>query len=91
MNIKNDTSILKCLKKKPTNGRLYSYPSNFIRKDGKLMKNKKRKIITWRNNIKKNYLNIDKYTELLLENNSLKNTIIEYQNALEDWVLFSQS
>ena len=78
--------------------RKYNYPSIFIRKDGKLMKNKKRLIIDWRNDIKKNYLNEDIYKKLKLENNklkiennSLKLDIKMYENALEEWVLIAQN
>tara|TARA_B110001469_G_scaffold122989_1_gene134388 strand:+ start:6589 stop:6855 length:267 start_codon:yes stop_codon:yes gene_type:complete len=79
------------LQNKPSNNRIYSYPKKYIRKDGKLMKNRKRQIQTWRYDIKKNYLNIDKYTELKLENKILKDNIIDYQIALEIWVLIAQS
>lgn len=70
--------------------RKYRYPLNMIRKDGRLMKNKKRQILSWRQNIKINYLNVDKYTDLLLENKQLQTSIKEYQIALEEWVLCAQ-
>jgi len=70
--------------------RKYRYPSNMIRKDGRLMKNKKRQILSWRQNIQINYLNVDKYTDLLLENKQLQTSIKEYQIALEEWVLCAQ-
>jgi hypothetical protein len=69
----------------------YKYPTKFIKKNGKLKKTMKKKIYNWRKDIKENYLNQDMYTKLKLENEKLKQNIIDYQDALETWVLVAQN
>ena len=51
----------------------------------------RKKIYNWRKDIKENYLNQDMYTKLKLENEKLKQNIIDYQDALETWVLVAQN
>tara|TARA_B110000858_G_C17784311_1_gene466378 strand:+ start:36 stop:263 length:228 start_codon:yes stop_codon:yes gene_type:complete len=69
----------------------YKYPDKFIKKNGKLKKTMRKQISNWRKDIKENYLNQDMYTKLKLENEKLKQDIIEYQDALETWVLVAQN
>lgn len=69
----------------------YNYPAKFIKKNGKLKKTMRKKIYNWRKDIKENYLNQDMYTKLKLENEKLKQNIIDYQDALETWVLVAQN
>ena len=78
-------------KYKKMNQRKYRYPSYMIRKNGKLMKNRKKQILYWRNNIKKNYLNVDKYTDLIIENKQLNIENTQCKDALCEWVLLYQS
>ena len=69
----------------------YKYPDKFIKKNGKLKKTMRKQISNWRKDIKENYLNQDMYTKLKLENEKLKQDIIDYQDALETWVLVAQN
>jgi mRNA-degrading endonuclease RelE of RelBE toxin-antitoxin system len=69
----------------------YKYPDKFIKKNGKLKKTMRKQISNWRKDIKENYLNQDMYTKLKLENEKLKQDIIDYQDALEIWVLVAQN
>jgi hypothetical protein len=73
------------------NNRKYNYPSKYIKKDGKLKKNMKKKIYEWRKDIKENYLNEEIYTNLKLKNLKLEESIKDYQEALETWVLIAQN
>ena len=60
--------------------RKYDYPCKFITKKGKLNKNKKNQIIQWRTNQQKNKKII-----------KLENEILNYQYALEEWVIYAQN
>lgn len=71
--------------------RKYNYPNNYIKKNGTLKKNMKKKIYYWRKDIKENYFNEEIYTNLKLQNLKLKESIIDYQEALETWVLAAQN
>jgi hypothetical protein len=70
--------------------RKYEYPNDFINKNGTLNKNKRKKIYKWRQHLK---YNIDKQNinKLQLENYKLKKDILNYQNALEQWVILYQN
>ena len=79
------------VKENKKNNRKYNYPIKYIKKDGKLKKNMKRKIYNWRKDIKDNYLNEEIYTNLKLKNLKLEESIKDYQEALEIWVLIAQN
>ena len=51
----------------------------------------KKKIYNWRKDIKENYLNEEIYTNLKLKNLKLEESIKDYQEALETWVLIAQN
>ena len=87
----NITFTINMIKEEKNNYRKYNYPSKYIKKDGKLKKNMKKKIYNWRKDIKENYLNEDIYTNLKLKNLKLEESIKDYQEALETWVLIAQN
>ena len=68
--------------------RKYKYPSDFISKKGTLKKNRRKQINKWINTLKNH--NLNSYNSLMLHNYFLEKQLVDYSNALEKWVLYSQ-